>query len=422
MLNIKILKNATCLMGAMGAMLLTAAFAQAASEMPSREKMWQMILKQQKQIEALTAKQSKTESQLAQADEKIEATSVFAEQMQQDNASANLGWWNKTQIGGYGELHYNGLKDSGDDQVDLHRFVLFASHDFNDNIRFFSELEIEHSVAGEGQSGAVEIEQAYVEFDLSDTQQAKAGVFLLPVGIINETHEPAAFFGVERNPVEKNIIPATWWEAGAALNGEIGQGFSYDVAVHSGLNTPTTGGDAFKIRNGRQKVAKAQADKGAVTGRIKWTGMPGVELASSLQYQQDITQGDFSETVSATLFETHADIRKGPWGLRALYARWDLQGTAPKNIGRDEQMGWYVEPSYRWDTSVGKFGVFARYNTYDNSAGSGSGTDTEFVQYDIGINYWPHSDVVLKADMQFNKDPGAGADDEILNLGIGYQF
>jgi len=402
-----------------GVMMMTSSLAYAATPMPSQEEMWKIIQQQQKQIETLTKKLTKTETQVTQADKKIEATATLVEQTKSGGGN-NLGWWNKTQIGGYGELHYNGLKDSGDDKVDFHRFVAFISHDFTDSIRFFSELELEHSLAGDGAPGEVELEQAFVEFDINDEHQARAGLFLLPIGILNETHEPPTFFGVERNPIEKNIIPTTWWEAGVGANGELGDGFSYNVALHSGLDTPVSGGSAFKIRSGRQKVALADADNGAVTAGLKYTGIPGVKLGLTGQYQQDLTQGNFTESVSATLFEAHADIRKGPWGLRALYARWDLDGAAPATVGRDEQVGWYVEPSYRFDTDLGEFGVFARYNSYDNEAGNS--VDTEYVQYDVGINYWPHPDVVLKADMQFNDDPAGGEDDEILNLGVGFRF
>ena len=409
--------------GSMGLMMASSA-AFAASDLPSREEMWKIIQQQQQQISELKALQEKTLKQVVEADEKIEAASEAIELVSEEAAGSHAGhgtpgWYKNTQIGGYGELHYNGLKDDGNDEIDFHRFVLFFEHQFNDHIRLVSELELEHALAGEGKEGEVELEQAYIEFDLNENHQAKAGVFLIPVGILNENHEPNTFFGVERNPVEKNIIPTTWWEAGVGFNGQVSNGFSYDVAFHSGLNANFEGSNAFSIRSARQKVSEADADKGAVTGRLKWTGVPGVELATTVQYQQDITQANSSESVSATLFETHADIRRGPWGLRALYARWDLDGTAPELIGRDEQQGWYVEPSYRFDTAIGEWGVFGRYNVFDNNAGSSA--DTEFEQYDIGVNFWPHPNVVLKADLQFNQNPD-GDDDEILNLGVGYQF
>ena len=152
------------------------------------------------------------------------------------------------------------------------------------------------------------------EADFGGNSTARGSLFLVPVGILNETHEPPTFYGVERNPIEKDIIPSTWWEAGAGLSGHGESGFSWDLALHSGLSVQTEGPDAFKIRNGRQKVAKATAEDGAITGRVRWTGMPGLEVAASLQYQGDVTQGELG--ISATMFESHIALQRGGFGLR----------------------------------------------------------------------------------------------------------
>ena len=245
-------------------------------------------------------------------------------------------------------------------------------------------------------------------------------MFLVPVGILNETHEPNTFYGTERNAVEKNIIPSTWWEAGVAFSGELSHGFSYDLALHSGLDVSKEGTvTSFKIRDGRQKVAEAQANDLAYTGRVKWTGMPGVELAATMQYQEDMTQGNIADSDGGTLFETHAVIERGPFGLRALYAQWDLDGDAPKVAGYDEQDGWYVEPSFRINEH---FGVFARYSEWDNQAGDSS-IESEFEQIDLGVNWWPHKNVVVKADYQW-QDAESDSAKELngFNLGIGYEF
>jgi len=406
---------------AAAAALLTVSTAQAA-QTPSAEEMWQIIQQQQQQIEALQKQLEATNQQVAETDQKVEVAGEMIEQ-QGGAISQAASWAERTRVGGYGELHYNDLDSKT--EMDFHRFVLFFNHQFTDDVRFVSELELEHAIAGDGQEGEIELEQAYVEFDVGDHHAAKAGLFLMPVGLLNETHEPPTFYGVERNPVERNIIPTTWWEGGAGLRGEIAPGWSYDLAATSGLDVPQTGSRAFLIRNGRQKVAEARADDLAYTGRLKWTGMPGLELAISGQYQSDVTQGDLD--ISATLFEAHADFRRGPFGLRALYARWDLDdedliaAADPAAAGRDEQVGWYVEPSLRGTIGSipGEFGVFVRYNVWDNNAGSSG--DTEFTQIDAGINYWPIPDVVLKFDIQ-QQDNDSAEDDDGFNLGVGYQF
>jgi hypothetical protein len=386
------------------------AVAQAAT--PSAEEMWEIIQKQQEQISVLKKQLNNNDSRLSETEIKAEATISAVEQIALAPASSN-----KTAIGGYGELHYNNLeKDNGSgdkDAIDFHRFVLFTSHQFSDSIRFFSELEVEHSISGEGKVGEVELEQAFIEWDLSASQTAKAGLFLLPIGIINETHEPNTFYGTERNNVEKNIIPATWWEGGAALSGEISQGLSYDIAAHSGL---FIGEGKYKPRDGRQKVGKAKADDMAFTGRLKYTAIPGLELAASVQYQNDIRQGEGS-AVSGTLFETHLAWQKDDFQLRALYATWDFD-KAINSIkdGADEQTGFYVEPSYKL---TDKFGVFARYSEYDNTAGSAA--DTAIDQLDLGINYWLHPNVVFKIDYQ-NQDNNSGTGSDGINIGVGYSY
>lgn len=318
-------------------------------------------------------------------------------------------------LGGYGELHYNNLEndDTGatKDEIDFHRFVVFFGYDFTDRIRFRSEVELEHAIAGDDQNGEIELEQAYIEFDLNDNTQAKGGLFLVPVGILNETHEPPTFYGVERNPIERVIIPTTWWEGGAALSGNFGAGWGYDLALHSGLSS-----DDFSIRGGRQKVSEADASDPAVTGRLRWAGVPGVSWGVSSQYQRDITQGEGPET-PAVLVETHVVLERGPLGLRALYARWDLDSAEAEAVGRDEQYGWYVEPSWR---IAPQWGVFARYSEWDTEAGAAG--DNTFDQADIGVNFWPIPQVVLKADYQWENGPDGRGGFDGFNLGIGYQF
>ena len=393
---------------------LAPSFATSAQKPPSVEELWRIIQKQQQEIDALKAKLKTTEHRVEKAEQKVEVTGQALEQTEREARPSRASWADRTKIGGYGELHYNNLDSKK--EVDFTRFVLFFGHDFSDRIHFFSELELEHAVASsdEKDPGEVEVEQAYIDFNLTDRHIARAGLFLVPVGILNETHEPPTFYGVERNPVETDIIPTTWREAGAGLRGEIIPGLSYDIAVHSGLKVATTGDEAYLISESKQEAAEASAKDGAVTGRIKWTGLPGIELAATAQYQSDLTQGQGEPGTesSATLWETHLALNRGPFGLRALFARWDLDGQAPKALGRDKQWGWYVEPSFR---PISKLGLFARYNEWDN----GGLGDTKKKQANVGLNYWPIEDVVLKFDVQ--RQYGAVNDDG-FNLGIGYQF
>jgi hypothetical protein len=359
--------------------------------------------------------------------ERLDATMDEVEKLSADQAAVNgekdktgAGKPSRVHIGGYGELHYNNWQNQtpgGADkkEIDFHRFVLYFGYDFTDSIRFVSELELEHAVAGEGKNGEIELEQAYVEFDVGENLSTLGGLFLVPVGILNETHEPPTFYGVERNPVEKNIIPTTWWECGGAVRGRFGKGFSYDVTATSGLLTDA--GSNYKVRNGRQKCSEAIAEDPAYTGRLKWTAVPGLEVAATYQRQTNITQSTDPTAGAADLFEAHVAWQHAGFGLRALYARWDLDGSGPASIGANEQTGWYIEPSWKFHRQVG---VFARYNSWDNQAGSS--VDTEFTQVDVGLNYWPHPDVVVKFDYQDQSVPTGKDEFDGVNVGIGFQF
>lgn len=405
-------RRTTCALLLLPSLLCFSGIAHAAEEAPSNAEIWKVVQEQRELIEA-------QRKEIQDLNEKLEATGEVVDRVERrtEDAVASNPFGNTT-IGGYGEMHYNNLdnqKSGGDDktELDFHRFVLFFGHEFSEDIRLFSELELEHSISGDDQEGEVELEQAYIEFDLPRQTSAKGGLFLMPVGILNETHEPTTFYGVERNPVEKNIIPSTWWEGGALLNARLDNGFSFDLAATSGLKT-----DKFDIRKGRQKVSKADASDLAVTGRVLWRGLPGIELGLTANYQENLAEDGIKKT-PATLFEAHTVIERGPFGLRALYARWDLDSSAAEVDGKDEQYGFYVEPSYQFNEQLG---FFARYNEWNTSDGSDALTDGTFEQWDAGINYWPHPNVVLKFDYQNQDVPDGENEFDGFNLGIGYNF
>jgi len=398
------------------------------ANMPSQEEMWQMIQAQQKQIEALkalidgnnaelaTAKSevASTREELKTTQKQIEATSLAVEEIG-ESSFGSAGWWKQTSIGGYGELHANFPQD-GENEIDFHRFVLFVNHEFNDWITLYSELEVEHSIAGDGQNGEVELEQAFVRLDWTEQFSTDAGLFLMPVGILNETHEPNTFYGVERNNIESRIIPSTWWEAGLKGTYRFDNGIAVDAALVSGLDMPATG----VIRSGRQKVSEAVNEEAAFVSRVKYTGIAGLEVAASVFYQDDVAQSSLEE-VSGLMTEAHIDYTKGGFRVRALYARWDLDGTTSADA--EEQYGYYIEPSYRWTFSeqYGDLGAYFRFSDYEYFTGTAL---SENKIYEFGLNYWPTENVVFKADLQFvdDSDQYSGDGDYIYNLGFGFQF
>jgi len=349
------------------------------------------------------------EARLDRIDEELEEIRATSEREPDGHALS---------LHGYGELHYNNLDGTGGAsdkrEVDFHRFVLQVGYDYSEHIRFVSELELEHSLSGDGAPGEVELEQAFIDMDLHDATTLRAGLFLIPVGLLNTVHEPPRFNGVERNSVEKNIIPTTWWEGGIGLHGENDSGWNYALYVHSGLETST--GSTYSVRSGRQKVAEASAENVAATLALGWQGN-GIALGGAVQYQDDITQGTDATAGKAWLGEVHLDATRGPVRLRALYAEWVLDGDGPEAVDADRQAGWYVEPAYKICDAVT---IFARYSEWDNQAGSDA-TASRKEQVTVGVNWYPHEQVVFKADAQWQNNAD-GRDQDGFNLGVGYDF
>ena len=411
-----------------GATALASSAVWAQQDAPTNEELWQIIQEQQAQIEALREQESSTAEQLAETQQQVNATGDALDTLA--DTWANRGnWFENTQLGGYGELHYNNLdaENSENDvkEIDFHRFVLFLNHQFNDRLRLFTELELEHSVAGDDQNGEIELEQAYLQYDLDDNHKLNGGLFLIPVGILNETHEPNTFYGVERNQVESIIIPTTWWEAGAGLTGQYSNGLSWDFAMTSGLEID----DDYVIRGGRNKVSEASANDPAYTARIKYTGITGLELAASYQYQVDANQGNNDNIDAGQLFETHAVFNKGPFALRALYAGWQFDGEGIEDAGADDQSGWYVEPAWKFAPGNYEIGVYARYESLDAYKRTGEFDEFELGEFDewsVGVNYWPIPNVVVKADYrERDYDDRLTADNfdfTGIDIGLGYSF
>ena len=330
----------------------------------------------------------------------------------------------KTQVAGYGEVHYNNGTDDGagsdresNSNFHLHRAVLYVGHKFSDTVSFNSEFEFEG--AADNKDIETEVEQFYIDWKARPNLALKLGQWLVPVGILNERHEPDTFYGVERNPVETQIIPSTWWEKGVLASTQITPDLSLDVAVSNGLRGDiTTLGPNENLREFRQEFGRASTDAGAYTARVRYTGINGLELASTVQYQTDITQtGDavVGGKAPAVLSELHADWRNGPLELRALYARWDIDNDFAKTNGFDVQQGYYLEPAYRVNEKLGFFARYNRWNTANNNASSKDNTQTN-----VGLNYWIDPHVVLKADAQASN--AADNQGDGFNLGVGFSF
>src|SRR2546426_9146344 len=189
----------------------------------------------------------------------------------------------RTTVGGYGEVHYtNPTGPKTPPIVNLARFVVYLAHSFNDRLAFRSELEVEDAKVEGGQAGGeVALEQAYLDYRLADWITLRTGLVLPPVGIINETHEPPTFNGVDRPGFDHDVIPTTWREIGLGAVGTIPgrSGLAYRVYLVNGLRADgLSAGEG--IREGRQEGRQASFANPSVTGRLEWA-RPGVKIGGA---------------------------------------------------------------------------------------------------------------------------------------------
>jgi hypothetical protein len=361
-----------------------------------------------------------------------------------------------TDIGGYAELHFNLDHASGPGRslatIDLARMVLFVGHRFNERLRFYSELEVEHAVVSSDRSGEVEVEQAFLDYLLiGKALGLRGGLVLIPMGIINQWHEPPVFHGVERPAVDTLIIPSTWREGGLGAFGEPVEGLRYELYLVGGLD-PRGFSAAQGLREGRQEVAQARADGLAVAGRVEIEPLLGAVLGISGYFGRSGPNADLYDRAGRRLdldvpvWGTSADARVRHAGLeaRAVFALFSVGDTAQlrqargadgNNLAIDagaKLWGAYGELAYDLLHLVGgteqQLLPFVRVERYDTMAAvRGRGRLPGDQAYAVtealaGLTYRPLPQVAFKGDFRLRNADGPSPTSGQLDLGVGVMF
>ena len=375
-------------------------------------------------------------------EQKIEALQQEIDRLKADVARMRGKPDDATSISGYGEFNYTRPRDANQaTRFDLRRFVIGFGHRFNERLSFHSEVEVEHAVVSSGDEGELEMEQAYLDYRFSDAVNAKGGLFLIPLGILNLTHEPPTYYGVERNDVETRIIPTTWRELGAGIHGALGQrGLRYDVGVTTGFNAGKLDDPNTGIRSGHQEGQLAEAKDLSVYGALNYQS-PGLLVGAGLFTGHTGQNGQTAAALRGVnarlaLWEVHAKYAVARWDLQALYTRGTLGDAdrvnavtsaaatpfaAPKSMS-----GWYAQAAYhlyrRGDLDIAPFARFERVDIRqqeDPALGVFQDPNNHERIRTVGVNFFVHPQVVLKADLRrFSADHTRDS----LNLGLGYMF
>ena len=342
-------------------------------------------------------------------------------------------------ISGYMDFHLNRPTDGTPATLDFHRFVLLFAHSFSERLRFVSELELEHAVVeGLEDGGELELEQAYLDFLVTPGFNLRAGMMLVPVGIINERHEPPVFHGVERPFVDTVIVPPTWFDAGAGIHGTFARGFRYRVYAMSPLDAAEFTAEEG-LRGGAQHGTEAQLRNVAYTGRLEYVGTRGLQTGVSFW------RGDTGFSLprihtKVGLWEADARLSRGRVEGRAQIARVFIDGAGALNdaLGRltgidpniaEQLFGAYAELAVRVLPSrvAHDAAVFVRYENFDTQFRMPAGS-IGLPQFDrdawvVGATYWVDQDVALKFDYSHVRSASSVVPPpRTVNVGLGWWF
>ena len=348
-----------------------------------------------------------------------------------------------TVFTGYGEVNYNRpVRNASGAQTDLRRAVIGIQHRFDEKTKVVAEFEWEHGVVSAEDQGESEIEQLYVEREFNNGLRGKAGLFLMPVGLLNQNHEPTAYYGVERNFVETAIIPTTWREAGVGLSGEFGDGFTWDTGLTTGFDLTkwdpaSTEGRESPLGAIHQEGQLAKSRNLAVHGALNWRGVPGLLVGGSVfTGEAGHKTPDFAgNDARVTMAELHTRYTPGAWDLSALWAYGRISNTEALNatfVGNPTPVpssfaGWYLQAAYKlWQNADYALTPFARFESFNTArtyaqvpAGLGVPTSPYERVGTVGANLMIGQGVVLKADYQkFREDKTL----DRLNLGVGFAY
>jgi hypothetical protein len=351
-------------------------------------------------------------------------------------------------IGGYGNVLYqnfsstmqNGEPSGAVDTIDLQRVVLYVGYRFSDQFVLDSEIEYEHAVTAGDKEGEVEVEFAFLDWTRSRALNLRAGLVLIPVGILNEQHEPTTFFGARRNDVETYILPTTWREIGAGTYGST-ELFTWRAYAVNGLNASGYSAGAG-IREGSQEGSLAKAQNFAFTARLDASPLPGLLVGASV-FTGDSAQGLVDSTgqpfgALTTTWDVHAEFRFRGLSLRGLYAGVSIADAAQVNQANgyegDQSVGsslngWYLVGGFDVLSLVAgsrmSLSPYVRYEEYDTQASVPAGyirnpaNDVNILT--TGLQFKPIEQIVLSAEWQKIGNAARTGTNQ-WNLGLGWIF
>ncbi|WGS20855.1 MULTISPECIES: hypothetical protein [unclassified Bradyrhizobium] len=391
-------------------------------------------------------------------------------------------------IGAYGEVKFGAVQNPAangqwQNGFDAQRFVLLPTYAITPNIIFNAEIEFEHAGSGfdndDKLHGTAEIEQLWVDFKILDQFNWRApGIDLVPIGYINQHHEPTQFYSVNRPELYNGLIPSTWKVPSSSVYGTISDDLKYQVMVST---SNEDFGDSFDNRteaktvplpgtpyaagiDGLNGLGFSRPPLGdfqqlnnavAVSGRLDVTPtvLPGFAGSVSAYYSPNTTPrgahddfGNFFGRSSLTMFDAEFRYRVPDTGLelRGEYVRAEFghpenlrannDSDPTNNVGKT-MYGYSGEVAYHVPlgtilNSEWEAVPFYRYTYQNLQTGGFAGTDANLPIgagqrqfHTAGFALFPSPKIALKATYQHVIDKSiTGAMSDSFLGGVGFFF
>ena len=365
------------------------------------------------------------------------------------NSSGGSGIASRTTVHGYGEMHLQ-MPDNGPSLIDQHRFVIGIHSELADWIHLNAEIDFEHAAQ------ELEFEYGQLDFLLTNNLNARAGVMLMPMGNLNEFHEPPLFWTAERPEFHSKIIPSTWQQGGAGIFGQLGEGINYRLyAVNAlqGISTGTDGDSGYfrdedGLRKGRLQMDYTKVHDFALTGRLE-KKVNGGQLGFSF-YTGDSTNGHINEGGNVTMLEADMKWRKGAFELNNSIANVSISDAdemntfcasaaggrgagscrddIPDNIfGLNLQAGLHLPQAMGWSTThdIIPHIMYEKIRPADDFGANAATADRSknFDRFLIGVSYMPVPKVAIKMDWSTYDYQTAATDDKsTVEMAIAYMY
>ena len=408
---------------------------------------------------------------VSELERRLNIVSDELDRMKSSGGSAGGG--HKTSVHGYGETHWS-APEGGATNVDQHRFVIGVHSEIADWVHLNAEIDFEHAAS------KMEFEFAHIDLLIDQSINVRAGTMLMPMGNLNEFHEPNRFYTVERPDFHKVIIPSTWQQAGAGIFGSMGN-TSYRFYVTNAIQSLEGGADGNKLDDGTEQTGRQLKDKDFIRSGRSMIGIGGksirvgdIALTGRLEHKTNLGQAGFSfYTGDSTggLIEQGGNItlvvfdfqgKKGAFDYDIGYAHGWVADTKEINaadgaaIGEDgfildtdgdassEAQGFLFTLAVHVPELMGKKTVhdiipYIQYQRVAPNHEEGEGLTrtaaNEKLNYDvlgIGVAYKPHANVAFKAGYRINYHDGvklasaqpgdAGTNKTYFEFGVGYQY